>query len=49
MASSVMCSIRDKSTLSREDNLLLQIAQLTGGAYVPAGTRPLELDVCIPG
>ena len=27
-----------------QDNLLLQIAQLTGGAYVPAGTRPLELD-----
>jgi Ca-activated chloride channel family protein len=25
-------------------NLLLEIAQLTGGAYIPAGTRPVELD-----
>ena len=27
----------------RQD-LLLEIAQLTGGAYVPAGTRAIELD-----
>jgi Ca-activated chloride channel family protein len=26
------------------EGLLLEIAQLTGGAYVPAGTRPIELD-----
>ena len=25
-------------------DLLLEIAQLTGGAYVPAGTRAMELD-----
>jgi Ca-activated chloride channel family protein len=26
------------------ESLLLEIAQITGGAYVPAGTRPIELD-----
>jgi Ca-activated chloride channel family protein len=26
------------------ENLLLEMAQLTGGAYVPAGTRAIELD-----
>ncbi len=27
-----------------QENLLLQIAERTGGAYVPAGTRAIELD-----
>ena len=27
-----------------QENLLLEIAQHTGGAYVPAGTRAIELD-----
>jgi len=27
-----------------QTDLLLQIAQITGGAYVPAGTRAIELD-----
>ena len=27
-----------------QESLLLEMAQLTGGAYVPAGTRAIELD-----
>ncbi len=34
---------QDVSTKMRED-LLLEIARITGGAYVPAGTRSIELD-----
>lgn len=34
-----------KEVYSRmQESLLLEIARLTGGAYVPAGIRPIELD-----